>query len=331
MTVFDLFGGPGGWDVAARALGLDPIGFEADPDACATRRAAGLRTVRGDVATTDPTQFGPVTGVIASPPCPAFSVAGMGHGCDQLDELVAAMAAGDWLWGRDWTYQPVPDLDAPVYPPEVWLALEAGRWTTILCPRWVVMEQVPPVLPLWEALAGQLQGRGYHTWTGVLNAADYGTPQLRRRAILIASTAHPVDAPPATHGPGTDQPHVSMSAAVGWPAGLVGFPRRADAGDVTTIGGVDYRARDLFDTSRPAPTLTEKARSWLRWTSDDDTPVRVELAEASVLQGFPADYPWQGTPSSCFHQVGNAVPPPLAAAVLRQAIGAPDGDVSGQR
>jgi DNA (cytosine-5)-methyltransferase 1 len=48
--------------------------------------------------------------------------------------------------------------------------------------------------------------------------------------------------------------------------------------------------------------------------------VRVTVGQAAVLQGFPADYPWQGTRSRQFSQIGNAVPPPFARRVLEHAI-----------
>lgn len=56
----DLFAGPGGWDCGARDLGIDPLGIELDPTACATREAAGLRTLCGDVAQLDPASFADV-------------------------------------------------------------------------------------------------------------------------------------------------------------------------------------------------------------------------------------------------------------------------------
>ena len=46
---------------------------------------------------------------------------------------------------------------------------------------------------------------------------------------------------------------------------------------------------------------------------------RLNVSEAGLLQTFPANYPWSGKDVS--QQIGNAIPPRLAAHVLAAALG----------
>jgi site-specific DNA-cytosine methylase len=66
-------------------------------------------------------------------------------------------------------------------------------------PEWVAMEEAPDVLPLWKQYAAVLRRWGFSVWTGTLNAADYGVPQTRRRANLLASRVRTTQPPAPTH------------------------------------------------------------------------------------------------------------------------------------
>jgi len=71
--------------------------------------------------------------------------------------------------------------------------------------------------------------------------------------------------------------------------------------------------------STPRAYRKSKPRSGKAWASQFEEAVRVSVVEAAVLQGFRPDYPWQGSRSRCFLQVGNAVCPPVARLVVEAA------------
>ncbi|MFH9228297.1 DNA cytosine methyltransferase [Streptomyces lydicus] len=232
----------------------------------------------------------------------------------------------------------------------------------------------------------------------MLNAADYGVPQTRRRAILIASRVRTAQPPPPTHaktaepeglfGPGRTR-WVSMAQALGWgatdppvptvcagggPGGRAEpFPsdsRKAlstarDRGTRTPHRdtGTEPRPNDQDEqaTDRPAPDpewswslrSNNQAHATVRplsgpagtlffghrsnectWIAEPTAPpagnaespaapepIRITAQEAGVLQTFPADCPWAGNKGQVFSQIGNAVPPRLAAHLLAPHLG----------
>lgn len=436
-AVVDLFAGPGGWDCGMRDVGVtDVLGIEWEPTACATAEAAGHRRLQADIAALNPGDYHPV-GKVSSPPCTKFSAAGSGVGTRVMDHLatgIRALFAGvdaratiqsailptmlaereraNAKRSKPW---PAEKVQAKAREDAITttLVLEPARWIVGMPSlRWIAMEQVPQVLPLWDVYAECLRARGWHVWTGVLNSADYGVPQTRRRAILIASLDRRVTRPMPTHAEATVSPTlfgqlppwVSMAEALGWgfdePSATVSSGG-TQTGGAEVFGNAEYRKRlarivtnqrtsataDYYEreTSEPAPTLTTNTRLWsfrqardsgpgadreprdatepsytirasgsgsnpagVRWvherpattvvgsfrpdviagpghhdTSRQDAPgsVCVTIQEAAILQGFPADYPWQGSRTRQYEQVGNAIPPLLAAHVVAEALG----------
>lgn len=309
----DLFAGPGGWDVAARMIGLpDPVGIEWDHAACETRRAARMVTIEADVRNYGPLRFPGASGLIASPPCQTFSPAGKGAGRKALDKVVALAT---------WVAQTgLAPARTTFEDQRTSLVLEPLRWIVRAHQhgkpyRYVALEQVATVLPVWEAYADHLRALGYSVATGVINAEQYGVPQTRRRAVLLARLDGPVTLPPPTHsryyprGPGRldldVEPWVTMADALGWTPAHVVTSNYGTGGDPqnrgertggepaatvtskigrnkvtvrTSLGEPKVDGRNghhtLDPTERPAHTVTTKAGSW-EVRADETPPVYV--------------------------------------------------------
>lgn len=391
IQAVDLFAGPGGWDVAYRNIGKGRtvLGIENDGSACFTRLANDLSTWTIDVRRVNPLDqtfmsYTETEGLIASPPCQTFSQAGKGNGRRQMAEVLGGIVRLQ--------HPNDPVINYHLFDDErTGLVLEPLRWAIARINagkpfKWIALEQVPGVLPVWQAYASVLLDAGYSVVTSVVSAEQYGVPQTRKRAVLLAHLTRDVKLPAATHrkykkgipqelGDPDLKPWVSMADALGW-NGLVGFPRKDDGREAVEIGGTAYRARDLRSVNEPAQVVTEKARSWThfcptnvrpkstlrglnepaptlafghempRWVGGTGVKAtvreltepagtvhygqrlnkvtwhpsgeRVTPAQAGVLQSFPADYAWQGTRTKQFQQIGNAIPPLLAEALLRE-------------
>lgn len=272
-TALALYAGIG-FGVACRRLGLDEVGVENEPDVIRTRQAAGMVTLWHDVwqgaGEHTPLTYELLT---AGPPCQTFSTVGRGHGRPHLELLTElAVAIGNGMTAAE-----LRERTSHIEDPRTALVLLPLIYAIRDLPRAIVLEQVPAVLPVWEVYAMVLRSWGYSAETGIVNSEQYGVPQTRKRAVLVARRdgveAH---LPAPTHSKyHTRSPHrtdsgvlpwVSMADAMGWPESVVGFPREADGrDDGIEIGDRLYRSRDLRPTDRPAWAITGKARSWRRW------------------------------------------------------------------
>lgn len=257
MIADDLFAGAGGWDLAAVKLGIHARGIENMKEARATRDAAGLTTIHDDVWTYAPD--GTAEGLIASPPCQTFSAAGRGSGRKALDDVLRGIRDG-YVQSLDhlrFLGEEVGDQRTALVLTPLHFAL-AGNY------EWLAWEQVPTVLPVWEACAERLRSAGWNVWTGLLQAEMFGVPQTRKRAFLLASHRRPhareITPPTPTHSRYYSRsperldegvlPWVSMAEALGWPP--VGHMRS----NYGSGGDASKRGERLL--SEPSPTVTSK-------------------------------------------------------------------------
>jgi DNA (cytosine-5)-methyltransferase 1 len=369
--ILDLFAGPGGLDVAAHFLGFKSIGIEWDRNACETRYAAGLPTIHADVRVARETRFDEIPKSVevltGGPPCQSFSVAGSGEGRRALDTVknfIHRLVDGDNESRID------EDLHALGHDTRTALVLEPLRWllkaieTDDRDPyKVIVLEQVPAVLPLWEVYAkllrggeGRLNGTKYEAECWVLKTEQFGVPQTRKRAVLVARLAEygaleplePTHLPfdlhrekrhaahagvhPPGRAPAAKQHWISMAQSLEAASRAVDSPvdvSRFRTGGKTQFfvvsnygSGGDPKNRGRRLSSEPSFTVTGKISRNKVYRSIDEYEVgqadRFTIPESGVLQTFPHNFPWSGKDQA--QQVGNAVPPRLGMHVLSTVL-----------
>jgi DNA (cytosine-5)-methyltransferase 1 len=171
MTIVDLFCGCGGLSLGFQLAGYQILAaYELDAWAAETyaNNHAQTRLIQGDLRTVGNWRaaLGPkdrgtplIDGVIGGPPCQGFSLSGARDSSDPRNSLFQ----------------------------------EFVRCVRELRPRFCLMENVPGLLSMKladgqlaiDVIIRQLRYAGYKTCYRVLNAADYGVPQIRQRVFVI--------------------------------------------------------------------------------------------------------------------------------------------------
>lgn len=343
-SVISLFSGGMGMDIGLRMAGLDiRVSQDFDRHCVATMKANCCHVVvEGDIKELfaadpegrflmDPAGLAPgeAFAVVGGPPCQSFSNAGKRLG--------------------------LQDVRGTLFE-------EFLKTISIARPRFFVMENVaalgsksmPGVL---DMILGLFAGIGYTTVHGVLDASDFGTPQKRKRLIVIGSRDGEIlSLPQATHGEKSARrlPKMTVREAIGDLAGREG-PRlkfaqrtlqfirhvppggnwrdlpadmqRAALGNAFDSGGgkTGFMRRLPWEGQSPTLVTSPVGRMSLLAHPDEDRPLSV--AEYARIQGFPDEWSFQGPLGARYRQIGNAVAVPMARAIgqhlLRMAAAGP--------
>jgi DNA (cytosine-5)-methyltransferase 1 len=199
-------------------------------------------------------------------------------------------------------------------------------------PRAVMIENVRGFLDAVfhdyrERLKSQLDKLGYKTDWRLLNASDFGVPQLRPRVVIVAVQKERADffdwPEPNPHNPPTvGETLIDQMSANGW-TGAQEWAAKADEIAPTIVGGSKkHGGPDLGPTRARAAwaTLGVEGR-----TIAPEPPERLHqgmprltVPMVARIQGFPDDWHFTGAKTNAYRQVGNAFPPPVAQAVSGQ-------------
>lgn len=211
-------------------------------------------------------------------------------------------------------------------------AQRATAWAVVTCaevhrPAAVVVENVAEFAAwmLYPAWCAAMHALGYALAPMVLDAADHGVPQHRRRLFIVATRSkHPVELrlPRREHAAAAnvidfsagrwsaiDKPERSAKTLARIAAGRQRFGARFLAPFYGSGSGKTGRSLD-----RPIGTVTTKAR----WALIDGDRMRMVLAsEGREFMGFPAGYRLPVSEPQAWHLLGNAVAPVVACDVIQ--------------
>jgi DNA (cytosine-5)-methyltransferase 1 len=329
LTAIDLCSGPGGVSTGYKAAGIRVLAaVDIDADARATYAAnhSEVTLLSDDLCTLNPTVLmkkakvkpGKLDILTACVPCQTFSsLARKRRGRDPRNRLVLGIAG----------------------------------FVKVLLPRAVVMENVPQLRTnrRFALLVGRLRRLGYGVWFDIVDAADFGVPQRRRRLVLIALKGKGDEQVPGltrdhrllrrlrrrhtvrevlklvrlrarkdklARPRGDYPPRVAERIAAiprngGGRSSLTGDLRLKCHKKLGTRGASSSYGRMRYD--EVAPTLTTRCVTPACGRFLHPRANRaITLREAACLQTFPLDYVFKGGTMAVQAQIGNAVPPRLA-------------------
>jgi DNA (cytosine-5)-methyltransferase 1 len=338
FTMIDLFCGAGGMSLGFQNSGFQPllgVDFERDCEDTHNLNFKNVPFICGDISQilsdeilyVTKTKPGQVTLITGGPPCQGFSTV---NGKSRFLEN-----------------------------PKNKLFVEFVRVINDVRPKWFVMENVVGLVSMdngkvKEAIIKAFNDIGYNVGVQILNAADYGVPQFRRRTVFIGNNCgYPIEFPNPTHGENINQldifssgtllPYVTVGSAL---AGItdnsnllnhdipvhdeIVLKRMSfvpEGGNQSHIPE-EYKPPQQFKNTygrlhRDKPSHTIHTRFDVASTGSLYHPIKnraLTVREGARIQSFPDWFQFAGKKGSQYRQVGNAVPPLLAEAIGKKII-----------
>lgn len=298
-----LFSGGGGWEEGAKFVGVSPIwGVELDAGAAAgwaaNNTGLGVQIHVADLQTIDPHGLPRIDILFTSPPCQGYSKA------------------------RKKSLQARCDLS---------VGLDTLRYVGMLTPRVVMLEEVPAYesSPILKKLKAGMARLGYTEHAAILKAQDHGLPSRRERLYVVWTRGVAFDFGKLPVGARSwDQALAGLYLPPGEPPSP-GQQRSLAARPVTrwpTLLSASWKvgqkgSTSIFhtDAGRVGPPITKSYEGMAGWRvlHADGKVDRFTPRAAARLMGFPDSYQLPASPAAAFGVVGNAVAPPMSAALLR--------------
>jgi DNA (cytosine-5)-methyltransferase 1 len=319
----DLFAGAGGMTIGLKAAGVRTLyAVEVEPYRVATYagHSPTVAFLGGDVREIDfSTLRGRVDFVYGGPPCQPFSSGGLRKATADKRNMI----------------------------PEFLRAIRE------ISPQAFIMENVPGLMvgerrQYVREIIRNFEDLGYVTTAKILNASNFGVPQKRQRLFIVGMLGTEFVFPAESHGPG--RTHALVSSGEVLSMGTFGEPnpsrifyaKNPDLRPSPYDGHIFNGGGRPIDLEKPCNTILASAGGnkthfldtmglapeYHRHLLGGGPPRcgilpgarRLTVQESALIQTFPPGFTFSGPRSAQYRQVGDAVPPLLAAALGRALI-----------
>ena len=301
LTCVEICAGAGG-----QAIGLDMAGFEHvalveyEPDYCAVLKSnrPDWNVICGDVHQFDGKPYQGIDLLAGGVPCPPFSVASKQLGADDERDL---------------------------FP-------EAIRLIGEIRPKAVMLENVrgfldPKFDDYRKQILDSISRLGYRVRIKLLNASDYGVPQLRPRIVIVGirndvngEFTYPDAAKVST--PTVGEALHDLMSANGW-RGADAWADNANKIAPTVVGGSKKHGGPDLGPVRARRAWAELGVDGLGVANNAPEPdfkgmPKLTKEMLARIQGFPDEWNLGRRKTLACRMIGNAFPPPVAQAVGQQ-------------